>query len=141
MKKQSGGVDKNRKRKRSKSETKAEQSSTSNAFPLEVDTTDLPEIIFDDGLDVSDTASYNYEISDDEVSDSETAPKEPDSDDEIIPLDENTIGNVPIRWYDEYDHIGYNIEGEKIMRPEGAAKDQIDSFLDRDDETYWLFFT
>ena len=30
----------------------------------------------------------------------------------------NTIGNIPIKWYDKYDHIGYDLNGEKIMRQE-----------------------
>ncbi|KAG3121389.1 Ribosome biogenesis protein [Phytophthora idaei] len=28
----------------------------------------------------------------------------------------NTIGNVPLRWYEDYDHIGYNVDGKKIMK-------------------------
>ena len=63
------------------------------------------------------------------------------SDEEEIALDEITVGDVPMHWYDEYEHIGYNIEGEKIARP--ARKDQLDAFLDREDKTHWyaaLFF-
>ena len=26
----------------------------------------------------------------------------------------NTIGNIPTNWYDEYGHIGYDLEGKKI---------------------------
>merc|ERR1712137_1167269 len=40
------------------------------------------------------------------------------SDDELLPLDENTVGDIPMRWYDEYDHIGYNIVGDQIARPQ-----------------------
>jgi len=57
------------------------------------------------------------------------------SDEEEIALDENTVGDVPMHWYDEYEHIGYNIEGEKIARP--ARKDQLDAFLDREDKSHW----
>jgi len=60
---------------------------------------------------------------------------EVDSDDEDHPLDQNTVGEVPMHWYDEYDHIGYNIVGDKIARP--AMKDQMDSFLDREDNSNW----
>ncbi|GMH50898.1 hypothetical protein TL16_g00894 [Triparma laevis f. inornata] len=28
----------------------------------------------------------------------------------------NTIGRVPLHWYDEYDHIGYDVKGEKVMK-------------------------
>ena len=48
----------------------------------------------------------------------------------------NTIGKVPLQWYSEYPHIGYNLEGEKILKKE--RKDQIQEFIDRDDDpNYW----
>ncbi len=28
----------------------------------------------------------------------------------------NTIGNIPTNWYDEYGHIGYDLEGKKIRK-------------------------
>lgn len=38
----------------------------------------------------------------------------------------NTIGNVPISAYDEMPHIGYDINGKRIMRPaRGSALDQL----------------
>lgn len=44
----------------------------------------------------------------------------------------NRIGNVPIQWYDNYDHIGYDVKGKKIIRkPRG---DGIDKFLARKDD-------
>ncbi|UYV66111.1 BOP1 [Cordylochernes scorpioides] len=39
----------------------------------------------------------------------------------------NTIGNVPLKWYDEFDHIGYDLAGEKILK--GSTGDTIDQFL------------
>lgn len=42
--------------------------------------------------------------------------------------DVNTIGNIPISAYDTMPHIGYNIDGKRIMRP--ANKSAIDSLLD-----------
>ncbi|KAI9341276.1 NUC169 domain-containing protein [Zopfochytrium polystomum] len=47
------------------------------------------------------------------------------SDEETI----NVIGNVPLAWYDDHDHIGYDIRGNKIMRP--VAGDMLDSFLEQ----------
>ncbi|KAJ2720021.1 Ribosome biogenesis protein erb1 [Coemansia sp. Benny D115] len=44
---------------------------------------------------------------------------------------ENTIGNVPIEWYEDYPHIGYDIDGKRIMRP--ATQDELDRFLDNMD--------
>ncbi|KAJ3311588.1 Ribosome biogenesis protein 1 [Blyttiomyces sp. JEL0837] len=39
----------------------------------------------------------------------------------------NTIGNIPIEWYADHDHIGYDIHGKTIAKP--AAADALDSFL------------
>lgn len=50
----------------------------------------------------------------------------------------NTIGNVPIEWYDDYEHIGYDLRGQKILKPGGKSKDEIDTFLERmEDPDYW----
>lgn len=40
----------------------------------------------------------------------------------------NTIGNIPLSFYDQYPHIGYNINGKKIMRP--ATGEALDALLD-----------
>lgn len=42
--------------------------------------------------------------------------------------DVNTIGNIPISAYDTMPHIGYDIDGKRIMRP--ANKSAIDSLLE-----------
>lgn len=48
----------------------------------------------------------------------------------------NTIGNIPINWYDEYEHIGYDWEGKKIMKPKHG--DQLDQFLKKmEDPNFW----
>lgn len=39
----------------------------------------------------------------------------------------NTIGNIPIEWYDDMPHIGYDVDGRKIFRP--AKGDELDKFL------------
>lgn len=47
----------------------------------------------------------------------------------------NTIGNVPLEWYKDHDHIGYDLAGKKIIRK--GKKDGIDRFLaSRDDPNY-----
>ncbi|CAJ0633851.1 4430_t:CDS:10, partial [Entrophospora sp. SA101] len=49
----------------------------------------------------------------------------------------NTVGNIPMEWYDDYPHIGYDIGGEKIMKP--ARGDELDNFLDNmEDPDTWL---
>ncbi|CAK7896353.1 ribosome biogenesis protein Erb1p [[Candida] anglica] len=43
----------------------------------------------------------------------------------------NTIGNVPISAYEEMPHIGYDINGKRIMRPaKGSALDQLLESID-----------
>ncbi|XP_049848161.1 ribosome biogenesis protein BOP1 homolog [Schistocerca gregaria] len=38
-----------------------------------------------------------------------------------------TIGDVPVRWYEALDHLGYDLEGEKVKRPKGEG--EVDRFL------------
>ena len=52
-----------------------------------------------------------------------------DSDDSDSPAAAtNTLGNIPLSFYDSYPHIGYDINGRKIMRP--AAGEALDALLD-----------
>jgi len=41
----------------------------------------------------------------------------------------NTIGNIPTNWYNEYDHIGYDLDGKKIRKPKRG--DELDAFLNK----------
>jgi len=41
----------------------------------------------------------------------------------------NTIGNIPVNWYDEYGHIGYDLDGKKIRKPKRG--DELDHFLSK----------
>jgi ribosome biogenesis protein ERB1 len=54
----------------------------------------------------------------------------PDDNSDYSDVDENanTIGNIPLKFYDEYPHIGYDINGKKIMRP--AKGEALDALLD-----------
>lgn len=48
----------------------------------------------------------------------------------------NTVGNIPMKWYDEYRHLGYDWDGNQILKP--ATGDQLDNFLQRlDDPDFW----
>ncbi len=63
----------------------------------------------------------------------------------------NTIGNVPLKWYDDYDHIGYDLDGKKIAKPSGGGggtgdgpsasasnNDELDEFLNKmENPDYW----
>ncbi|KAH1276755.1 Ribosome biogenesis protein erb1 [Aspergillus fumigatus] len=54
----------------------------------------------------------------------------PDDNSDYSDVDENanTIGNIPLSFYDQYPHIGYDINGKKIMRP--AKGEALDALLD-----------
>ncbi|CAG9814956.1 unnamed protein product [Phaedon cochleariae] len=48
----------------------------------------------------------------------------------------NTVGNVPMNWYDEYKHLGYDWDGNQIIKPETG--DQLDAFLKKmEDPDFW----
>lgn len=54
-----------------------------------------------------------------------------DSDDSDAPETTNTIGNIPLSFYDSYPHIGYDINGKKITRPaKGEALDALLNSID-----------
>ncbi|XP_062595610.1 ribosome biogenesis protein BOP1 homolog [Saccostrea cucullata] len=52
----------------------------------------------------------------------------------------NTVGNIPLEWYREYPHIGYDIEGNRLLKPKKG--DQLDEFLNKmDNPNYWRTVT
>ncbi|XP_048215039.1 ribosome biogenesis protein BOP1 [Perognathus longimembris pacificus] len=68
-----------------------------------------------------------------------TSPKadeylEDSSDEEDI---RNTVGNVPLAWYDDFPHVGYDLDGKRIYKPL-RTRDELDQFLDKmDDPDFW----
>lgn len=88
--------------------------------------------LHDDGLSSEDDSKPNYTVTEDANGNPRYVYKgiDPvyDSDDSDAPADANTIGNIPLSFYDSYPHIGYDINGKRIMR---LAKGQaLDSLLD-----------
>ncbi|KAL9388140.1 hypothetical protein Peur_021264 [Populus x canadensis] len=56
------------------------------------------------------------------------------SEDEVAPR--NTVGDVPLEWYRDEKHIGYDIAGKKLKKKE--KQDKLDSFLANvDDSKNW----
>uniref|UniRef100_A0A0V0ITY1 Ribosome biogenesis protein BOP1 homolog n=1 Tax=Solanum chacoense TaxID=4108 RepID=A0A0V0ITY1_SOLCH len=70
-----------------------------------------------------------------ESDDSRTVVEESDSsEDEVDPR--NTVGDVPLKWYKEEEHIGYDLAGKKIKKK--RDKINLDSFLASvDDSKNW----
>ena len=46
----------------------------------------------------------------------------------------NTIGNVPLHWYDDHDHIGYGLDGKRIGRKASLRGDGLDRYLASKDD-------
>ncbi|GAA97945.1 uncharacterized protein L969DRAFT_19282 [Mixia osmundae IAM 14324] len=47
----------------------------------------------------------------------------------------NRIGNIPAHFYDGFPHIGYDIDGKRVLRP--AKGDELDKFLANEEEAAW----
>uniref|UniRef100_A0A2K6RFU9 Ribosome biogenesis protein BOP1 n=1 Tax=Rhinopithecus roxellana TaxID=61622 RepID=A0A2K6RFU9_RHIRO len=59
---------------------------------------------------------------------------EDSSDEEDI---RNTVGNVPLEWYNDFPHVGYDLDGRRIYKPL-RTRDELDQFLAKmDDPDYW----
>lgn len=102
----------------------------SNAAPGE-----LGAVIDDDDDDdesPSEEEQLNYRIEKDANGNDRFVYDEinPDDNSDYSDVDENanTIGNIPLSFYDQYPHIGYDINGKKIMRP--AKGEALDALLD-----------
>ncbi|PYI18750.1 putative ribosome biogenesis protein Erb1 [Aspergillus japonicus CBS 114.51] len=80
----------------------------------------------------SDEAEVNFRIEKDANGNDRYVYDEinPDDNSDYSDIDEdsNTIGNIPLSFYDQYPHIGYDINGKKIMRP--ATGEALDALLD-----------
>ena len=89
------------------------------------------ELDEDDVLDMEDDMP-NYTVTTDANGNTRYVYKEIDpvydSDDSDAQAPANTIGDIPLSFYDAYPHIGYDIDGKKIMRP--ATGQALDALLD-----------
>ena len=52
------------------------------------------------------------------------------SDDEDDAGEQNRIGRVPLHWYDDYEHIGYDAHGAQVIKSAASNKDLLDHALD-----------
>lgn len=49
----------------------------------------------------------------------------------------NTVGNIPMEWYADFPHVGYDLDGKKIYKPI-RNKDELDTFLDKmENPDFW----
>ena len=91
------------------------------------------EEVSDGEIDEHDSLDEEEEDDEEEEESPQVSEDDDSSDDETMV---NTVGNIPMKWYDGEDHIGYDREGNKIARP--ATTDQIQDFVNKaDDPEYW----
>uniref|UniRef100_A0A3B5MQF0 Ribosome biogenesis protein BOP1 n=1 Tax=Xiphophorus couchianus TaxID=32473 RepID=A0A3B5MQF0_9TELE len=106
--------------------------------------------------DLSDSEESVYSGLQDSGSDSDEEEEKGGSDDEdeqdqnekvLIPLADkltygkndirNTVGNIPMEWYKDFPHVGYDLDGKKIFKPI-RNKDELDDFLEKmENPDYW----
>ncbi|EJK44968.1 hypothetical protein THAOC_36448, partial [Thalassiosira oceanica] len=80
-----------------------------------------PDAAADGGGKVDDPATSRLMHTDDLSSDDE----DPDG-------SGNRIGRVPLHWYDEYDHVGYDGRGSKVVKSQ--SKDLLSQVLENEDD-------
>ncbi|KAL5725175.1 Ribosome biogenesis protein 1 [Ranunculus cassubicifolius] len=127
-----------------------EVSDDSDSSPVVSDDDVSPVVSDDDDSDISPVVSDDDDgdispvVSDDGDGDAQSdeeddgeiqAVEESDSsEDEVEPR--NTIGDVPLEWYKDEEHIGYDVKGKKIKKQ--ARKDKLDALLaNADDSKAW----
>lgn len=72
--------------------------------------------------------------SDGESHEAAVAEESDSSEDEVAPR--NTVGNVPLEWYKDEEHIGYDIDGRKIKKRDREGR--IEAYLrNADDAKNW----
>lgn len=46
------------------------------------------------------------------------------------------MGNIPLEWYSDYPHIGYDLSGKKILKPQTG--DELDNLIEMSENPdYW----
>ena len=112
----------------------SEEDAADGASEDDSDTLSIPSLNDDSDLEESDLESEeSYEKGVRIFRRRDRPAIEPDyhsdsSDEETL----NTVGNVPAEWYADFPHIGYDIHGQKIMKP--AKGDELDAFLSAMDD-------
>lgn len=71
------------------------------------------------------------ELSTSSAEEAEGVVEDASSDDSEDDAPRNRIGNVPLEWYDDEDHVGYDLAGKKIART--LSTSEIDALLESKD--------
>ncbi|XP_044027926.1 ribosome biogenesis protein bop1 [Siniperca chuatsi] len=95
----------------------------------------------DDDEDLKEEAEQTQQIEEEEEEEEGTREEKQEDEYERDSSDEedirNTVGNIPMEWYKDFPHIGYDLDGKKIYKPI-RNKDELDDFLDKmENPEYW----
>jgi len=124
------------KRPREESEDSAESDDEFKDLNIESDSDEVLS-----GSVSSEEDSDNARLVDEEGNVKETAPFYPDlfhdSEDSENERELLTIGNVPLSWYEDFDHVGYDLEGKQIAKPKSEG--EIDRLIAQDDNPWSVF--
>ncbi|CAL5012206.1 unnamed protein product [Urochloa decumbens] len=87
-----------------------------------------------DSLSFEDSGEGSGSGSDAESDEAAAAEESDSSEDEVAPR--NTVGDVPLEWYKDEEHIGYDIDGRKIKKRDREGR--IEAYLrNADDAKNW----
>ncbi|CAL5012205.1 unnamed protein product [Urochloa decumbens] len=88
----------------------------------------------EDSLSFEDSGEGSGSGSDAESDEAAAAEESDSSEDEVAPR--NTVGDVPLEWYKDEEHIGYDIDGRKIKKRDREGR--IEAYLrNADDAKNW----
>lgn len=96
------------------------------------DTNEIDEAVLDYVQTLNTHSHQQNPPADEEDGEKPETVEESDSSEDEVPS-RNTVGDVPLEWYKEEQHIGYDIGGKKIKKQ--PKKDQLDSFLAQADDS------
>ena len=86
---------------------------------------ETPEALMKAQIKVEIQQKYDYNLRDSDDS----------SDEEVL----IRTGDVPKHWYDMYDHVGYSVKGQKVEKQDPKEADEINKFIEKqNDKTWWL---
>ena len=47
------------------------------------------------------------------------------------------VGGIPLDWYEDYNHLGYSVEGKKVVKESEGEGSKLDEFMKRKEDKEW----
>lgn len=93
----------------------------------------------DEGEGREEDNESDYEVMQEQPEESNEAEKKRDLGDESGDSDDEEVlirtGNVPKHWYDDYDHVGYSVDGKTVAKPQ--KPDELAEFIRKQNDPEW----